>query len=186
MPKFTKKEKTLGFTIALVFILIGVSLRIIPHAPNFVPIAAIALFGGAYFSKKIALVLPLVAMIVSDLFIGFYDLRLMAFVYSSFLLSVILGFYLKNNKKWYIIGGSAILSSVLFFFITNFAVWAFSPWYAKTLSGVIQCYVMALPFFRNTLFADIFYTGVFFGGYELVRYLAMSKLRSKNLLTCAE
>ena len=168
MLKLTKKEKTLEFIVALLLILIGVSLRLIPHAPNFTPIAAIALFGGVYFSRKIALILPIGAMVISDIFIGYYEPKLMIFVYGSFLLCVVLGFWLKKHKKWYTIGGSAILSAVLFFLVTNFAVWAFTPWYAKTLSGVIQCYLMALPFFRNTLLGDLFYVTVFFGAYELI------------------
>lgn len=158
------------FIIALVFVLIGVSLRLLPHLPNFVPIAAIALFGGLYLPRKIALVLPLAVLAISDMFIGSYQLTLMFFVYGSFLLTVFLGFWLKKHKKWYTIGGSAILSAVLFFALTNFAVWAFSPWYAKTFVGLIQCFTMALPFFRNTLVGNLFYVSVFFGAYELTNY----------------
>ncbi|MBU2540209.1 hypothetical protein KJ786_03550 [Patescibacteria group bacterium] len=183
MSKLTEKGKTLNFTIALVFIIIGVSLRLIPHAPNFTPIAVIALFGGVYFSRKIALFLPLAVMAISDLFIGYYDPKLMIAVYGSFLLYVILGFWLKGHKKWYTVGGSAILSAVLFFLITNFAVWAFSPWYAKTISGIIQCYFMALPFFRNTLLGNLFYATVFFGSYELIGVWIKKrfKIREKNI-----
>ena len=173
--EISKNGKILEFIIALFFILIGVSLRIIPHAPNFTPIAAIALFGGVYFSKKIALFLPVLAMLISDVFIGFYDLKIMAAVYGSFILCTILGFWLKKRKKWQTVAGAAILSSVLFFLITNFAVWAFSPWYAKTFSGIIQSYIMALPFFRNTLLGDLFYVGAFFGAYELALSLIKNR-----------
>ena len=161
-------SKKLEFIIAIVFILIGVSLRLLPHSPNFAPIAAIALFGGVYLSRKTAFVLPIVVMAISDIFIGYYEFGLMIFVYSSFFLTVILGFWLKKHKKWYTVGGGAILSAILFFLITNFAVWIFTPWYAKTIAGIIQCYIMALPFFRNTLLGDLFYTTVFFGSYELI------------------
>lgn len=174
MKKQTYRK--IEFATALLFILIGVVLRIVPHAPNFAPVAAIALFGGVYFSRKTALLLPLAAMFFSDIFIGFYDLKIMAAVYGSFILTVILGFLAKRSKKWHVIGGAAILSSVLFFLITNFAVWLFSPMYSKTVFGLIQCYVMALPFFGNTLLADLFYTGVFFGAYEF----AMAQLRKKT------
>ena len=184
MSELNKNGKILEFTIALLFILIGISLRLIPHAPNFAPIAAIALFGGVYFSKKIALVLPLGAMIISDMFIGYYEPKIMLSVYGSFLLCAVLGIWLKKNKKWYTIGGSAILSAVLFFLITNFAVWAFTPWYAKTFSGIIQSYIMALPFFRNSLLGDLFYTAVFFGAYELMEVWVRKrfKARKKNLI----
>jgi len=164
----TKKGKNLEFLIALFFTLIGVSLRFLPHPPNFAPIAAIALFGGVYFSKRTALILPMAVMIISDLFIGYYEPKLMATVYGSFLLCVILGFWLKKQKKWYTVLGSSLFGAIIFFVLTNFAVWAFTPWYAKTISGLIQCYLMALPFFKNTLLGDLFYVAVFFGTCEAV------------------
>ena len=167
----SKKGKILGFIIALIFVLIGASLRLIPHPPNFAPIAAIALFGGVYLSKKVALALPLAAMVVSDIFIGYYSLLLMISVYGSFLLMVVLGVWLKKHKKWYTVGGSAIMCAILFFLITNFAVWAFAPWYSKTFTGLIQCYLLAIPFFRNTLLGNLFYVTCFFGVYELVKVL---------------
>jgi len=173
----SKQGKIIELFIALLFILIGVSLRLLPHPPNFAPIAAIALFGGVYLSRKIALVLPLAALAISDTFISFYEPKLMVSVYGSFLVCVLLGFWLKKNKKWYTVGGSAILGTVLFFLITNFAVWAFTPWYAKTFSGLIQCYLMALPFFRNTLLGDLFYVSVFFGSYELIEVWVRKKYR---------
>jgi len=177
MSKLSKKRKILEFAIALIFILIGVALRLLPHPPNFAPIAATALFGGVYLSRKTAFVLPIIAIAISDIFIGYYEIGLMIFVYSSFLLTVILGFWLKKHKKWHTVLGSAFLSAIVFFLLTNFAVWAFTPWYAKTLSGIIQCYVMALPFFRNTLLGDLFYTTVFFGSYELIEVWIKKSLR---------
>jgi hypothetical protein len=173
----TKKGKMLEFLVALIFISIGVSLRILPHPPNFAPIAAIALFGGVYFSRRIALILPIVAMIISDIFIGFYELKLMIWVYGSFLLCVVLGFWLKKHKKWQTILGSSILSALIFFILTNFAVWVFTPWYSKTFSGIIQCYLMALPFFKNTLVGNLFYVTVFFGVYETAEVWIRKKFR---------
>ncbi len=170
MKKFAlnEKGKLLELVVALIFIAIGATFRLLPHAPNFTPIAAIALFGGVYLSKKLALVLPLIAMVISDIFIGVYDQKLMLFVYGSFILCVFIGFWLKNHKKlWTALGGS-VAGATMFFFLTNFAVWAFSSWYTKDFSGLIQCYAMALPFFRNTLLGDLFYVAIFFGAYELV------------------
>ncbi len=171
MSKFilNEKGKILEVAIAILFVLIGVSVRMLPHAPNFVPIAAIALFGGVYLRRKIALILPLAAMIISDIFLGYYEIELMMAVYGSFLICVLLGFWLKNHKKWYTILGSSVAGAVLFFLITNFSVWAFTPWYPKTFFGIIQCYLMALPFFRNTLLGDLFYVAIFFGAYELIK-----------------
>ena len=172
----SKKGKILEVSIALLFILIGVGLRLLPHPANFAPIAAIALFGGVYLGRKTAFLLPFVVMVISDIFIGYYEWSLMIFVYGSFLLCVFLGFWLKRHKKWYTVLGSSVLGAVLFFILTNFAVWAFTPWYLKTFSGLIQCYLIALPFFKNTILGDLFYVSVFFGAYEAVRFLIKKKL----------
>lgn len=180
MKKITKKGKILKLIIALLFVAIGVSLRLLPHPPNFTPILAIALFGGVYFSRKIAFVLPILAMVFSDIFIGYYGVLLMITVYGTFLLSVVLGFWLKKHKKWYTVLGSAILSAVLFFLVTNFAVWAFTPLYAKTLSGIIQSYIMAIPFFRNTLLGNLFYVTVFFGAYEIAKVWIEKRFKATN------
>ena len=179
MKNIIKNRKILEVSIAIVFVLIGASLRLIPHAPNFAPIGAIALFGGVYLSRKLALVIPLAAMVISDVFIGYYEVALMAFVYGSFLLCVVLGFWLKRHKKWQTILGSSFLASLTFFFLTNFAVWAFTPWYAKTFSGLIQSYLMALPFFRNTLLGNLFYATVFFGAFEIADVLVRKILKRK-------
>lgn len=164
----SKKGKKLEFLLILLLIGLGVGLRFLPHPPNFAPIAAIALFGGVYLSKKLALILPILALGISDLFLGYYEIPLMISVYGSFLLCVSLGFWLKKNKKWPLILGSSLLSAVLFFLITNFVVWAFTPWYAKTFSGLIRCFLLALPFFKNTISGNLFYTTCFFGTYQLV------------------
>lgn len=168
---FANKREFLEFLAVSIFIIIGVIFRVLPHPPNFAPIAAIALFGGVYLSRKTALLLPLAALAISDIFIGSYDPKLMISVYSSFVVCVVLGFWLKKNRKWYTILGGSVLGAVLFFLITNFAVWAFSPWYPKNITGFVQCYVMALPFFRNTLLGDLFYVSLFFGAFEGVKIL---------------
>lgn len=164
----SKKGKILEFLTGAFLIFIGITLRFLPHPPNFAPITAIALFGGVYFSKKLGLTLPILVMVISDIFLGFYQPLLMASVYLSFILCTIFGFWLKKNKNWYSILGSSIFCSTLFFIITNFAVWAFTPWYPKTLTGFIECYTLALPFFKNSLFGDLFYVIIFFGAYEIV------------------
>lgn len=167
--KLSKTGEVLEFSMALLLILIGAILRILPHPPNFAPIAAIALFGGSYISRRWALTLPVLSMLLSDIFIGFYEPLLMASVYGSFVLCGVLGLWLRKHKRWYAVSGISILGSVLFFLVTNFAVWAFTPWYPKTPLGITQCYIMALPFFRNSLLGNLFYTIVLFGAYEIVR-----------------
>ena len=171
-----KKGKIIKIAIAIVFVLIGTGLRLLPHLPNFAPILTIALFGGVYLPRKAAFILPLVAMVISDIFIGYYEISLMIFVYGSFLICVLLGFWLKKHIKWQTIWGFSVLSAAIFFLLTNFAVWAFTPWYQKTFSGLIQCYFLALPFFRNTLLGNLFYATVFFGVYELVKVLVKKKI----------
>ncbi len=176
-----KKENLLRLGMAVIFVLIGVSLRLLPHPPNFTPVAAIALFGAVYLSRKIAFSLPLIIMFISDIFIGAYEPKLMIFVYGSFVLCVGLGFWLKKYNKLSAALGGSILSALIFFFLTNFAVWVFTPWYAKTFSGIIQCYLMALPFFKNTLLGNFFYVTVFFGTYELVKILIRKKAKAKYI-----
>lgn len=169
MEQLTKKGEFLKIAISLALVFIGISLRLLPHVPNFTPVGAIALFGGVYLSKKIAFVLPMLVMIITDIFIGFYQINLMIFVYGSFLLCVTLGIWLKKHKKWQTTLASAILAALIFFLVTNFAVWALTPWYPKTIAGISQCYLMALPFFRNTLLGNLFYTSVFFAIYEIAQ-----------------
>ena len=154
---------------AYLFILSGVILRIIPHPANFAPIAAIALFGGAKLNKKYALLVPIIAMLIGDIFIGFYNIWIMLSVYGSFLLIGLIGVWLKKHYSWKMTIGGALVSSIIFFLITNFAVWAIpSSFYPHTFQGLINCYIMAIPFFRNTVLGDLFYVGVMFGLYELV------------------
>jgi len=178
MPKnISKMGKILEFLVALFLIFIGTILRLLPHPPNFAPIAVMALFGGANFSGWLALIFPILAMLISDYFIGFYQFSLMSFVYLGFIISVFLGFWLKNHKKWYTIFAASLLSSILFFILTNFAVWAFTNWYPKDLQGFIQCYLMAIPFFKNTLLGDLFYVTLFFGIYQLAEVFIVKKFK---------
>jgi len=159
---------------AYFFVLAAVILRLIPHLPNFAPIAALALFGGTYLNKKYALILPLTAMFISDIFLGFASFWVSFSVYFSFVLIGFLGLWLKKNKTPSNIIGASLTGSVLFFIITNFAVWVATPWYSKNWEGLIKCYWLAIPFFRNTILGDLFYVGVLFGLYELINYLIFS------------
>ena len=156
----------------IIFIILvssGVILRFLPHPWNFAPIAAIALFSGVYLGKKYAIAAPILAMLVSDIFLGFYEWKLMLAVYVCFALIGLIGVLIRKHKSVQTVIGGSLLASILFFLITNFAVWQFAFWYPKTLSGLIQNYILALPFFRNTLLGDLFYTGFFFGAYEMAK-----------------
>lgn len=147
-------------------ILATVASRLIPHPPNFAPVAAIALFGGAAFtSKRAAFLVPLAAMFLSDLVLGLSWIT--PVVYASFALITCLGFWVRQRPAWTRTVTAAVASAVLFFVITNFGVWAFGAFYPKTLAGLGDCYVMALPFFRNTLASDLLYSALLFGGMAL-------------------
>ena len=142
--------------------------RLIPHAPNFVPMLALALFSGFYFkNKKYAILVPLSAMLISDVIIGFYDIKVMLSVYLSFGLVALSGRLLKNRLSFASIIVSSAGGAVLFFLVTNFAVWIFSGIYAHNLAGLMESYYLALPFFRNTLTSGLFYSALFFGAYDL-------------------
>ena len=160
----TKKEKIISISI---LVLVGVSYRFFPHPPNFAPIAAISLFSGFFFRRYFVLI-PIFIMLASDLFIGFYDWKLMAVVYLSFALVSFIGVLMRKKRSVLILIGSSLAGSILFYVLTNLAVWAFSPWYQHDISGLYECYLMAIPFFKNTLLGDLFYSSVIFGCYELL------------------
>jgi hypothetical protein len=147
-----------------ILVLAAAMSRLLPHPPNFVPIAAIALSSAVYFDKRFVLVIPLAAMLLSDLFLGFHSG--MVWVYGSFGLIALIGLWLKSNKKPLPIVGAALASSVVFFVVTNFGVWLMGTMYPKTAEGLIACYVAAIPFFQNTVMGDLVYTGVLFGLFE--------------------
>ena len=161
--------------ISLILISLGIVCRLLPHAWNFTPIMAIALFAGVYLGKRYALILPIAAMFIGDMFIGFYFWKLMLVIYICFAIIGLLGLAIKKYKSAETILAGSILAAVIFFLATNWAVWQFSSWYTKNLAGLMQCYILALPFFKNTLLGNIFYSGVLFGSYELVKFSLKSK-----------
>ncbi len=160
------------YVIAFLLILLAAFSRLIPHPMNFAPIAAIALFGGVYFNKKFALIVPLSALLISDYFLGFYSG--MIWVYGSFLAIGVMGIWLKNHKSVGTIIGTTFAGSIIFFAVTNFGVWA-SGYYPQTVDGLISCYAAAIPFYRNSLAGDLFYAGVLFGSFELMAKYVFQK-----------
>ncbi|HUD07711.1 MAG TPA: DUF6580 family putative transport protein [Candidatus Saccharimonadales bacterium] len=162
------KEKYFPTIIALSLIVIGVTLRILPHPANFAPIAAIAIFGGAVLPKKIAIWVPLGAMMISDAVIGFYSL--MPLIWGCYLLIALASSHWLRPAK--LLKGAllTVSSSVFFFAATNFGVWLTSGMYVHNWSGIVSCYTLALPFFRNTALSDAVYTAALFGIYALATY----------------
>lgn len=174
MEKLTPK-----FWIITLMIFAAAFVRLIPHPPNFAPIAAMALFGGAYFNKKwVAFLVPLAALFLTDLIIGFHET--MWAVYLSFALIVVLGMTMLKEKKIGNIFFASVISSVSFFIITNFGVWVSLGYYPKTGAGLAACYTAAIPFFHQTLLSDLFFVGILFGVYHLAKQklpqLAESKI----------
>lgn len=151
---------------AFILITLGIAARFLPHPANFAPIGAIAIFSGIYLPKKWALILPLAAMLLSDLFIGFYAWPIMLSVYAGFVVMGLIGLAIRKNKKVSTVLGGTVLGGVIFYLVTNGAVWAFGSLYPHTVAGLMQSYYMAIPFFRNSLLGDLFYVGVLAGAYE--------------------
>jgi len=155
--------------LALGLVGLDVIARLLPHAPNFTPVAASALFAGMVFGRGLALIVPLAAMLLSDWVLGFYDWHVMSVVYAALALPALLGM-LARNARWPVAFPLAAASSVIFFAATNFAVWLFSGMYTLDIAGLAKCYVAALPFFQNTLMGDLLWTAALFGSLWIVRF----------------
>ena len=163
-PTMDNKSRLVALT-AVIFA--AAAMRLLPHPPNFAPIAAMALFSGAQMPKRaLSFAAPFAALVLSDaLLSGFYPG--MNFVYLSFALTVLIGWAVAKRKSVLTIGAAAIASSILFFVLTNFGMWLFSGFYPLTSAGLVACYVAAIPFFQNTVAGDLFYTALLFGGFAI-------------------
>jgi hypothetical protein len=162
------------------FIIVAASLRLFLEIPNFSPIAAMALFGGAMFAnKKMAFILPLTAMLLSDVAIelirpGFGFHNTMVFVYIAFALAALVGILISKDINPGKILFGALFSSVLFFLITNFGSWVM-PYngaytYPLTFAGLLESYAAGVPFYRYTIVGDLIFTTVLFGCYYLLQF----------------
>jgi hypothetical protein len=153
--------------------------RVLPHPPNFTPIAAIALFGAARFERKwLAFIVPALSMFISDAIIGFHSQ--MWVIYGTFALITLLGMVFLKNVTFSKVIVLSLVSSVLFFATTNFVVWYGSAFYPQTWQGLVSCYVAGLAFYQtnlfgnfffNTVLGDLFFCGLLFGAYSLLQNL---------------
>lgn len=176
------KNNLPNFTLLPVLLIaLGFIARLLPHPANFAPIGAIALFAGLYLPKRLSIALPLVGLFLSDIVIGFYNPKMMLAVYGSFLIMTMIGLWAKKRKSLATIAGGTLLGSVVFFLITNATVWAFGTMYPLNLSGLMQSYNMAIPFFRNSLLGDLFFVGVLVGSFELVSWAKRDSLVKQNI-----
>jgi hypothetical protein len=158
--------------IVICFILFASVVRIVPHPWNFAPVGAMALFSGAKLGRSWqAFLFPLAALFCGDIFVGLYSLRLMSIVYFSFCLSVLIGIAFRRWQSPLPLSLATFLGASQFFLITNFAFWAFGTTYQHTFAGLVTCYIAGLPYLRNTLAGDAFYSALFFGGFALLARL---------------
>ena len=152
MP-FNKKE-----TVLISFIIVAILVRLIPHPPNVAPITAVALFAGTHFSSKHwAVLMPILAMLITDTFLGFFMIT--PVVYLAFVGIIALGFVIKKMNI-----GSVLLSSLLFFTVTNLGVWFL--YYPLTTEGFITCFNLAIPFFGYSIIGDLFFSATLIFGYR--------------------
>jgi len=162
----------------LSIVIIFVAIRLIPHIPNFTPILSIGLFLGTFYKNKINSILLLLSfMLISDLFLGFYPSVI--FVYAGIIGSILIG---NTNKNQNILnsGMNVFFASSLFFIISNFGVWLVEGFYTLNSEGLSLCYTLAIPFFKNELMGNIFYSGILFGGkYLFDNYFETNKALSK-------
>jgi hypothetical protein len=176
------------FIVVFSVVLMAALLRLLPHWPNFTPIAAMALFAGTYFDRKqFAFAIPIAAMFISDLVIGLH--ANMPAVYLSFAVTVLIGIAIRKNVSIGSVVLASLSSSVIFFLITNFSSWVASPFYPQNAAGLAECYVAGLMFFRDTangisffmndLLGTIFFSAVFYGAFYLaqMRFPLLDKSR---------
>ena len=148
------------FPISLILIL--ALARLIPHPPNFTPIIAVAIMSGYFFKNiNLSFLILIVAMLVSDLFIGFYENVI--FVYASLLLITFVFYKISNKINFKNLFIYSFAGSLIFFIVSNFGVWALgSPGvydiaYEKNLNGLVECYILAIPFFGNTFLSTVIF-----------------------------
>jgi hypothetical protein len=156
---------------SLVTIVLAVSLcRLLPHPPTFTPALAVALFAGAHFAdRRLAVIVPLVAMLIADVFLGLHVT--LPFVYAALLLLVLMGGWLRRRKTVTNVAAAAVGGSVVFFLLTNFGVWLTLPAvYPHTFAGLLAAYVAAIPFYQNTLLSTLLCTALLFGGFQLLEH----------------
>jgi hypothetical protein len=165
MSKFAQSRMGSDLLLAGALVALVVIARLLPHAPNFTPVAAAALFAGTMLHHRgIALAVPLASLIASDAVLGFYDWRVMSVVYVSLALPATIGMLAKHVRVSRMLVPAALTGSLLFFVTTNFAVWAFSGMYPQTMDSLIACYIAALPFLKNTIAGDLLWGVALFGG----------------------
>ena len=164
----------MNYIIFAIFLILGIVFRIIPHAPNFTPMLSIALLSGYYIKSRYSILLPIAILLGSDILLGGNPMA--HWVYLSIVAIILLGYLVKNNAKNILL--NSVLSSFIFFLVTNFGVWI-TGGYAYNFSGLIQCYIMAIPFFKNTLISTVFFSMFIYCLHYLINSMLI-KYQEKN------
>jgi hypothetical protein len=170
--QMSKTRSDLWMDLALVafLVVLCVVARLLPHAPGFLPVAASGLFAARVLRiPALAIAVPVVAMILSDAFLPGADWRIQAVGFAAIAIPAIAGIATRRWSGVLPTIATVIGSSILFFLLSNGAVWAFSTMYPHTRAGLTQCYIAALPFLEKTMLGDLIWTGVLFGGFWLVQ-----------------
>ncbi len=166
------------FLIGLLFL--AALSRLVPHPSNFTPVTAMALLAtGMLANRWLAFLLPLFALLVSDLFIGFYEG--MIFTYMGLFAVGVVGLYLRENKSTFRIAGVTITGSLVFFILSNFGVWIAGGLYPLTFNGFVTCFANAIPFYGNSLAGDVFYVTVLFSSYSFYQSYALGAVNENHL-----
>ena len=150
------KVKLVVFTALIV---LGIASRLVDHAPNLTPIVGIALFAGS-IAPRLGWIVPVSIFSISNCWLGHYDLVLTLVVYGSFVFPALIG---RWAKTIFHAVGLSFLSAIFFFIVSNFTVWANSGMYDRSLYGLLDCYVLAIPFFRNSLTGAMLSSFTIFG-----------------------
>lgn len=152
------------FVTALVAI--GALTRLLPHAPNFTAIGALAIYGGWALRKPAeALGVTLGVMLLTDVFLGIYPG--MEWTYVGLAALVVIGKLLPVKQNWMGFGLAGLSGSVVFFLVSNVGAWLTLDFYTKDLAGLMLCYTAALPFFGNFLFSTFLFGAIAFGAHGL-------------------
>ena len=179
MPSTSPHSLAPGPLLLAGLIVLAALSRLLPHPPNFSPVEAVALFGGAYFARRsLALVVPLLGMLLSDFALGllnggeyasYFTSAGFLTVYACIALSTLMGFGLRGRVSALRVGGYSLAGSVLFFLVTNFGAWLASPAYPQDAAGLLAAYVAGIPFFQNTVAGTLLYSALLFGSFALLR-----------------
>jgi hypothetical protein len=170
-PNTARTDLRMDLALVAFLIALDVAARLLPHAPGFLPVAASGLFAARMLRMPVlALIVPVAAMALTGPALGADDWRISMIVYAAIAVPALLGMV---SRRWHgalPVVGTMLVSSLVFFALSNAAVWAFSGMYPLTMAGLTQCYVAALPFLDKTVMGDLIWTGVLFGGAWLVQH----------------